>query len=82
MPFFSYRATATPANDYWSGLGANSLRTKIFTQPMFGKSTEAFFDDSTFGFAIDGVGDLKPPVLRPALHIPTNDVPDNYQPVE
>jgi len=82
MPFIPYRDAATPANDYWGGLGAKSLRPKLSTQLLFGKSAEAFFDGSTFGLAIDGVGDLKPPVLRPALPITTNGVPANYQPVE
>ncbi len=82
MPFLPYRDAATPANDYWSGPGSRSIRSKLSTQLLFGKSAEAFFDDSPFGLAIDGVGDLKPPVLRSGLHIATNDVPANFQPVE
>ena len=42
----------------------------------------AFFARNEFSFAIDGLADLKPPVLRSALNVTTSDVPANYQPFE
>ena len=51
---------------------------------LFADGEQIAFADAKhqFGFAIDGVGDLKPPVLRSALHITSNAVPANYQPFE
>jgi len=53
-----------------------------FSQLFTDGQQTAFAAKNEFGFATDGFGDLKAPVLRPALHITTNAVPANYQPFE
>jgi serralysin len=68
--------------DQWAGAGARSFRSKASTQALFGTSVQAFFGSVgeaqpakyTDAFAIDGVGDLKPPLIS-SLLITTDNVP-------